>query len=91
MKPGEERKETQISDRESDAGADRRSRDTEIALVLPLIGIALFSPPLVGIFASETRVFGAPLIVAYIFIVWIALIFGARWVSRRLSERTDQR
>lgn len=60
-------------------------RTREAALILPLLGLALFSPPLIGLFASDARVLGAPLIVVYIFIVWAALIAAARALSRRLA------
>ena len=61
----------------------RRSR--EAALILPLTGLALFTPPLIGLFALDLSVIGAPLIVVYIFAVWAALIAAARTISRRLT------
>lgn len=65
-------------------------RTREAALILPFVGLALFSPPLIGLFASDARVFGGPLIVVYIFVAWAALIVGARALSRRLAAEEAQ-
>lgn len=66
----------------------RRTR--EAALILPVIGLALFTPPLIQLFASDLSVVGAPLIVVYIFAVWAALIIAARIMSRRLTAEEAQ-
>lgn len=61
------------------------ARPREVALVLPLIGVALFSPPLIALFALDAQIFGAPFILVYVFVVWAALIIAARLQARRLT------
>lgn len=72
--------EAQADDR---AFRDARARDG--ALLLPLAGLLLFSPPLISLFASEARVFGAPVAVVYLFATWAALVAVAFALSRRLG------
>ncbi|MEM7525039.1 MAG: hypothetical protein AAF360_15040 [Pseudomonadota bacterium] len=61
-----------------------KARDT--ALALPLAGLVALSPPLIDVFAVEGRIFGAPGIVVYLFVVWAALICLAGLLSRRLAS-----
>ena len=72
-----------------DPAADRvRDRRTQTyATLVPLIGLFLLMPPFVHVFVAPVTVFGAPLIVVYIFGVWAGLIAAAFAVARRLSRR----
>lgn len=67
-----------------DAFRGHRARDA--ALVLPLAGLVLVAPPVINLFVADVTVFGAPLIVVYLFSVWGLLILGAQRLSRRLRE-----
>ncbi len=60
-----------------------RLRDA--AVVLPLLGLFAWMPPVIGLFTASGRVFGIPLIVAWLFGVWLALIAVALWFARRLD------
>lgn len=54
------------------------------ALLLPLLGVFLLMPPFVSLFGGPTRVFGVPLVVFYLFAVWVALTVAAALLARRL-------
>ena len=62
----------------------RKARDR--ALILPLIGALLLTPPVAGIFQLDARIGGVPFLLVYLFAVWAALIAGAAVLSRRLRE-----
>lgn len=66
------------------AAAARKARD--IAAVVPIVAIALFMPPLVHLFGSESGIFGIPAIVLYLFGIWIVAIVVTRWNVRRLDR-----
>ena len=59
----------------------------DAALILPLLGAFLLLPPLPLVFMSPARLAGIPLIVLYIFGVWLVLILTALWLARRLQGR----
>ena len=56
------------------------------ALVLTILGILLFLPPLAVLFQLERRLFGVPFEVIYLFVCWLGLIAGAFWLGRRLPH-----
>lgn len=62
----------------------RKARDR--ALVLPLAGALLLTPPLGGIFELEATVGGVPFPLIYVFTVWAVLIAGAAALARQLGE-----
>ena len=64
-----------------------RLRDA--AVVLPLLGLFAWMPPVLGLFAASGRVLGVPLIVAWLFGIWLALIVAAFWFSRRLGTEEE--
>ena len=84
------------------AFAQQSSRLRDAAVLLPLLGLFAWMPPVIGLFDASGRVLGVPLIVAWLFGVWLALIVVAFWLSRRLDpgdelhpveetlERTDR-
>lgn len=67
--------------------SDRKTRDR--ALVLVLVGCALLTPPLAGIFQIDARILGIPFTGLYLFVVWAALIVGAAALSGRLSSSAE--
>lgn len=79
MKPDSRDAEQPLSDRNT---SDR-------ALILPLVGFLLLTPPLAGIFQLEFRVLGIPFTWLYLFGVWGALIVGAALLARRIQKSTD--
>ena len=68
--------------------AESRARD--LALIVPASGTIALMPPLIGLFARpDAGVFGIPLIVVYLFGLWLALIVMAMLVASRL-RKTDE-
>lgn len=66
-------------------------RASSVAVVLPLLGLFLLMPPVITLFAHGTGVAGVPLVVIYVFGVWIALIIGAALLAPHLdSGRADE-
>jgi len=57
----------------------------DAAVALPLFGLFLLMPPLIGLFASHLDIGGVPLIVIYVFGIWAALIVCAALLARRLD------
>lgn len=67
----------------------RKTRDA--ALIVPLMGLTLLTPPVAQMFAIDSSVLGVPTVVVYIFTVWAGLIYIARRLALRLSsaEQSD--
>jgi hypothetical protein len=57
----------------------------DAAIALPFIGLFLLMPPVVTLFVG-THVAGVPLVVAYIFAVWLGLVLAAALLARRLDD-----
>jgi hypothetical protein len=55
-------------------------------VALFLLGSLLFNYPLLSLFASDSRLWGIPLVYVYLFVAWAALI-GAMAL---IIERRDQ-
>lgn len=66
-------------------GLAQSPRLRDAAVVLPLLGLFAWMPPVIGLFTASGRVLGIPLIVAWLFGVWLALIVAALWFARRLD------
>lgn len=66
------------------AQGSARARDA--AAVLPALGLFLLMPPVITLFASAVHVAGVPLIVVYLFGVWLSLIVCAALLARRLGQ-----
>lgn len=60
-------------------------RTVSAAVLVPLLGLLLWMPPLLGLFAAPWRPFGVPLVVVYLFGVWLALIAAAWALAQRLD------
>ncbi len=61
-----------------------RARDA--AAVLPLLGLFLLMPPVITLFVAAIDIAGVPLIVVYVFGVWLSLIVCAALLARRLAQ-----
>lgn len=64
--------------------ASARLRDA--AMLLPAIGTFLFLPPAITLFVGTGTLGGVPLIVLYLFGVWLVLIACAAVLARRLAD-----
>ncbi|MCG6859633.1 MAG: hypothetical protein LJE67_16375 [Salaquimonas sp.] len=65
---------------------DRTQSIRDIATALPFLAVVLLTSPLIVAFSSPVNIFGVPMIVAYLFSVWIAVIVIAFVVARRLER-----
>ncbi|GMV48005.1 MAG: hypothetical protein AMXMBFR66_34030 [Pseudomonadota bacterium] len=61
------------------------ARLRDAAVLLPAIGVFLLMPPAINLFTGTRAVAGVPLIVVYLFGVWLALIVCAALLARRLA------
>ena len=50
-------------------------------VALCMLGILLFNYPILALFNVSGRVLGVPLLYAYVFIAWAALIVLMAWVA----------
>lgn len=57
----------------------------DAAVALPLFGVFLLMPPVITLFAAGLDLAGVPLIVVYVFSVWLGLIVCAALLARRLD------
>ncbi|GJL81310.1 MAG: hypothetical protein DHS20C01_09440 [marine bacterium B5-7] len=62
----------------------RKPVDTLLLLVIS--GVVLLMPPVIWIFNVQVRIFGIPLVVFYVFGVWLLLALGTAVLSRVLSR-----
>jgi hypothetical protein len=60
-------------------------RFSEIAFVVPWIGVFLLTPPVILVIQNWSLVSGLPLFVIYLFVCWVGLIFAAWRLSRRFA------
>ena len=60
-------------------------------VALCLLGILLFSYPLLAVFNVQGTVFGIPVLYAYFFLAWGALIALMALVMERRGERDERR
>ena len=65
--------------------AERSQRMREAAVLLPLVGLFLLLPPLIGLFAAPLDIGGVPLVVLYLFAVWLGLVIAAMRLGRALE------
>ena len=61
----------------------------ERLLALFLLGVLMFSPPLLKIFSVDTYVVGVPLLYLYLFIAWAVLVVIAASLAGGRSEARD--
>lgn len=60
------------------------------AFFLPLFGAVVIVPPIVNVFSVEVMIFGIPLFVIYVFLVWLALIALTFTLSRRMVSNAEE-
>lgn len=73
------------------AAATQRARKARDAgVILPVFGAVALTPPVAWIFSIDTQLFGIPLVVLYVFVVWAVLILGARGIARRIEADTGE-
>jgi putative effector of murein hydrolase LrgA (UPF0299 family) len=62
------------------------ARLRDAAGLLPVLGLVLFMPPVITLFAAAgADLAGVPLIVVYVFGTWLAVIVAAALLSRHLE------
>jgi hypothetical protein len=66
-----------------------RRKLASAALVLKLLGALLFMPPIATVFQIRRLILGVPSEVIYLFAVWVLLVLGAWWLSRRLPREGE--
>jgi hypothetical protein len=66
--------EDSVAPRPPPVPTEREGRARDAAVLLPLLGLFLLMPPIIALFAQPVTVVGVPLIVAYVFGVWLALV-----------------
>ena len=67
-------------------------RETARFLALFVLGVVLFSPLLIAIFDVEgARVFGVPLLYAYLFASWALLIGISAWLAGKITTPPQAR
>jgi len=65
---------------------DRNQRHREAALLIPLFGVFLILPPILGLFDGPHAIAGIPILHIYVFAVWLWLVGAGLWLSRRLGK-----
>ena len=60
------------------------TRIRDAAVLLPVLALFLLMPPVITLFAVPIAPAGVPLIVVYLFGVWLAVIVCAALLARRL-------
>jgi hypothetical protein len=60
------------------------------AVLVPVLGLFLWMPPFITLFVGPWMPAGIPLIVCYLFGVWVALVAAALLLSRRLQVSADE-
>ena len=63
--------------------AMRRARRRDLARLLPALGALLLATPVLDVFGAPVTLFGAPLIIVYLFGVWAFLILAAALLAER--------
>ncbi len=73
---------------------DENARKKEDAVfIVPVLGALFLLPPLLNLFNTRTLLFGVPLEVLYLFLVWVLLIACAIIISAKMprSRASSQR
>lgn len=62
------------------------SKIRDAILIVTLLGVWLFMPPMLDVFSQRASLFGIPLIVVYVFGIWLALIGLTAVLASRISD-----
>ncbi|MEM6460614.1 MAG: hypothetical protein AAF724_01720 [Pseudomonadota bacterium] len=73
-----------MSDPRDTLRSRRKQRDRSMVLVL--VGIALFVPPIVGVSQIDAKIGGVPVPLLFVFGAWALLIVAAFFLADRLSD-----
>jgi hypothetical protein len=65
------------------------NRMQERHLALFVLGVLLFTPPLLTVFNSSTRVLGVPILYLYLFAAWSAVIALVALAVERATSNTE--
>jgi len=69
-----------------DTAGQRRGVWRDLSWLMPLAGLLLFMPPIMGLFDHHLYVLGLPLLPLYLFAVWLLGIVLTAVVARRLRK-----
>jgi hypothetical protein len=64
-------------------------RIRDLALLAPLVCLLLFMPPYIAMFDQPAFLFGIPLLLVFIFSVWILGIIVTGLIARSYARKTD--
>ena len=67
-----------------------RKRSEGFAFFMPVVGVFLIMPPIVLLFDIRADIFGIPLIVAYLFATWFALVLASFVLRNRLPASEQE-
>ncbi len=73
-----------MADKDVTQSPGRRARDR--SMVILIVGVALMMPPIGTVVLMDELLFGLPLPLLYIFVVWAGLIIGAALISGPLRD-----
>lgn len=62
-----------------------------IAFFLPIAGLILLMPPMVFVFDRPGTLFGIPIIIAFLFFVWLSMILATYFLQRHLELPSSAR
>ncbi|MCP1674755.1 putative membrane-anchored protein [Natronocella acetinitrilica] len=65
-------------------------RRNERLVALFLVGAVLLNYPLLSLFATDGMVFGLPVLVVYLFVIWAVIIFCTWLVLRPKKDDRDR-
>jgi hypothetical protein len=68
----------------------RPNRTHEGLVALFLLGVLLFTPPLLALFNTATRVLGLPALYLYLFAAWAAVIVLAALTVERVTADANR-
>ncbi len=66
-----------------------KSRYKDLAVLLPWLGLFLFTPPVLFLFRPSVTLAGVPLLPIYLFFTWLVLIFASRQLTKHLVEEPE--
>lgn len=76
-----------MSDEPLSSSDEERPRLLPARLAVLLgVGWVLLTPPILGLFAQPSAVFGIPVLVVYVFGAWLALIACIAWLVETAPE-----
>jgi hypothetical protein len=67
-----------------------KSRSGEWSVLLFVVGLLVFNPPVLSIFSVPKLLFGVPVLYLYIFAAWAGVIALLAWNVSRLTGPEDE-